>query len=389
MSLKRSARKNHLESEYERYRKRADEARNDGNQQKAARYYRQCVDVLEELAALESTDKLTQERRKLAANLSTAADQLADGNLNSETTSAVQSDSDVSPGSDEGQTTGSGETGGESTQSQDDIKLEDFLEESPDLSFGEVGGMTDLKEALKDQVIDPLERPELYAEYDLGMVNGVLLHGPPGTGKTYITEALAGELDYNFVKVQASDITSSLVGEAADNMAELFTVARNNQPCLLFLDETDAIAADREGGSNKSMSEGQMITQFLTEMSDIKGEDVVVVGATNLPDEIDGAAWRRFDERIEVPPPDPPARAAVLRIHLRDRPVVTEEINWESIKSDTEGYSSSDLEIIASKAARTALKEARTDDDSIVPISQAHIETAIAETTSSLESWDH
>ena len=247
--------------------------------------------------------------------------------------------------------------------------------------------MTDLKETLKDQVIDPLERPELYEQYDLGIVNGVLLHGPPGTGKTYITEALAGALGYNFVKAQASDITSSLVGEAADNMAELFEVARNNQPCLLFLDEIDAIAADRGGGTNKTMSEGQMITQFLTEMSETKGEDVVVVGATNLPDEIDGAAWRRFDERIEVPPPDPAARAAVLRIHLRDRPVLTDEIDWETIKQQTEGYSSSDLEIIASKAARSALKQARTDDE-IVPITQKHLETAIEETTSSLEAWE-
>jgi transitional endoplasmic reticulum ATPase len=246
--------------------------------------------------------------------------------------------------------------------------------------------MTDLKETLKDQVIDPLQRPELYEEYDLGVVNGVLLYGPPGTGKTYITEALAGELGYNVVIAQASDITSSLVGEAADNMGELFTIARNNQPCLLFLDEIDAIAAERSGDTNKTMSESQMITQFLTEMSETKGEDVVVVGATNLPDEIDGAAWRRFDERIEVPPPDATARAAVLRVHLRDRPVVTDEIDWDEIKELTDGYAASDLEIVASKAARRALKDAR-DADEVVPISQDHIETAIDATESSLDAW--
>lgn len=255
------------------------------------------------------------------------------------------------------------------------------------MDFGDVGGMTELKETLKDQVIDPLQRPELYEEYDLGVVNGVLLYGPPGTGKTYITEALAGELGYNVVIAQAADITSSLVGEAADNMAELFSLARDNQPCLLFLDEIDAIAAERNDSTNKTMSESQMITQFLTEMSEIKGEDIVVVGATNLPDEIDGAAWRRFDERIEVPPPDATARAAVLRIHLRDRPVVTEELDWEAIKQQTEGYVASDLEIIASKAARRALKQAREEDE-VVPIAQHHLETAIAETESSLDAWN-
>ena len=135
------------------------------------------------------------------------------------------------------------------------------------------------------------------------------------------------------------------------------------------------------------MSESQMITQFLTEMSETKGEDVVVVGATNLPEELDGAAWRRFDERIEVPPPDATARAAILRIHLRDRPVVTDEIDWEEIKAQTDGYVASDLEIIASTAARNALKEAR-DADSVVPISQAHLTAAIEATDPSLDAWD-
>ena len=170
-------------------------------------------------------------------------------------------------------------------------------------------------------------------------------------------------------------------------MTELFEVARDNQPCLLFMDEIEAIAAERSGGAQKTMSESQMITQFLTEMSETKGDDVIVVGATNLPDEIDGAAWRRFDERIEVPPPDAAARAAVLRIHLRDRPVLTEEIDWDKIKTLTEGYSASDLEIVASTAARKALTEAR-DTDEMVPITQEHLEAALDETDSSLEAWD-
>jgi transitional endoplasmic reticulum ATPase len=383
MSLTDSAKKSHLEDEYQQYRNRADRAKRDNHPKKAARYYRQCVGVLKELAAVESNTRLQTERLELAQNLSAAADQLEAGIQSNDSTgsSAVNSSSEKSS------TTSSPQTGEQSDSAEADTDPQTFLSDPPEQTFSDVGGMTDLKETLKDQVIDPLKRPELYEEYDLGVVNGVLLHGPPGKGKTYITEALAGELGYNFVEAQASDVTSSLVGEAADNMAELFSVARNNQPCLLFLDEIDALASSRDGGADKTISERQMITQFLTEMSETKGEDVVVVGATNLPDEIDGAAWRRFDERIEVPPPDPTARAAIMRIHLRDRPVLTEEIDWETIKAATEGYSSSDLEIISSKAARAALKEARTDDD-IVPISQSHIEAAIEETTSSLEEWD-
>ncbi|RJX44434.1 hypothetical protein DM826_02110 [Halonotius aquaticus] len=386
MSLKKNAQKKHLESEYERYRSQAETARSEDHYDKAARYYKECVDVLEQWAELESNESLKQERLELAENLKAAAKKLSNGE-------ALTSDSSPSGGSSSG-SSGSGSTSDRrDSQPQgqpdddDEIDPTSFLEDTPEMDFGDVGGMTDLKETLKDQVIDPLKRPELYEEYDLGVVNGVLMYGPPGTGKTFITKALAGELEYNFIEVQASDITSSLVGEAAKNMEEVFEVARNHQPCLLFMDEIDAIAAEREGSGNKTMSEGQMITQFLTEMSDIKGEDVIVVSATNLPDSIDGAAWRRFDERIEVPPPDATARAAVLRVHLRDRPVLTDKIDWDEIKALTDGYSSSDLEIIASKAARSALKEARSEDE-IVPITQHHLETAIEETESSLEAWE-
>ena len=384
MSLETSAQKQHLESEYTRYRSQAKQARQAGQRQKAARYYRQCVAVLEDIADLESSERLTQERLDLAANLQTAATKLEAGQP---LVSAGEPQSEE-PQSDAGTRVADDESSHTDASDDDAPDASQYLEEPPDLDFSDVGGMTELKETLKDQVIDPLKRPELYEEYNLGVVNGVLLHGPPGTGKTYITEALAGELEYNYIEAQASDITSSLVGEAAENMREMFAVAQANQPCLLFLDEVEAIAAERSGGSQKTMSESQMITQFLTEMSEIKGEDVIVVSATNLPDDIDGAAWRRFDERIEVPPPDANARGAILRVHLRDRPVLTETIDWTEIKDLTEGYSASDLEIIAATAARKALKEARASDD-VVPITQAHLASAIESTTSSLEAWDN
>jgi len=384
MSLETSAQKRYLESEYTQYRSQAKQARQAGQHQKAARYYRQCVAMLEDIADLESSERLTQERLDLAANLKAAATKLEAGQpLVSE-----EEPQSGEPQSDAGTPAADGESSHMDASGDDEPDASQYLEEPPELDFSDVGGMTELKETLKDQVIDPLKRPELYEEYNLGVVNGVLLHGPPGTGKTYITEALAGELEYNYIEAQASDITSSLVGEAAENMREMFAVAQANQPCLLFLDEVEAIAAERSGGSQKTMSESQMITQFLTEMSEIKGEDVIVVSATNLPDDIDGAAWRRFDERIEVPPPDATARGAILRVHLRDRPVLTDAIEWGQIKDLTQGYSASDLEIIAATAARKALKQARARDD-VVPITQEHLESAIESTTSSLEAWDN
>lgn len=248
--------------------------------------------------------------------------------------------------------------------------------------------MTELKQSLIDKVIDPLERPELYEKYSLGVVNGVLLHGPPGTGKTYITRALAGKLGYNFIEVTPTDITSSLVGEAADNVSDLFEVAKDNQPCLVFLDEIDAVAGKRSGGAQKTQSERQMVNQLLTELSEIQGEDVIVVAATNLVEEVDDAIRRsgRFDERVEVPPPDGSARVAILRVHLRERPALPDEIDWEAVKKKTEGYSASDMELVATNAARKALQEAREQED-IQHITQRHIEKAVEETESSLEGW--
>lgn len=392
MSLERSAHRSYLKSEYERYRRAAEKARNEGRYRQAGRYYRQCVSIVEDLADLESSDRLTEERRELARNFEMAAERLEAGDpiesdVSDESTETSRS-VDGSPAGDRSKRNSTGSSQG-ATPKDDDSQPDpsQYLSPPPERSFGDVGGMTDLKETLKDQVIDPLERPELYEEYGLGVVNAVLLYGPPGTGKTYVTEALAGELGYNFVEAQVADVTSSLVGEAADNVAELFEVARNNQPCLLFLDEIEGIAAERSGGSQKTMSESQMITQFLSEMSEIKGKDVVVVSATNLPDELDGAAWRRFDERIEVPPPDATARAAILRVHLREPPVLTQEIEWDRITSLTDGYTASDLEMIASDAARRALKEA-SEAGEVVPIDQQHIETAIERTESSLKAWD-
>ncbi|MFB6151294.1 MAG: 26S protease regulatory subunit [Haloarculaceae archaeon] len=377
-----------LKDDYRRHRERAEKARERDEPDEAATHYRKCAELLDEIAGLESRDAVAKKRRDLAANLREAAETLAERASGGTGRDGSSANADA------------GATGGSNADSPDEVDADgdgegdvadasEYLEDPPDLDFDDVGGMSDLKQTLIEKVVDPLERPELYEEYDLGVVNGVLLYGPPGTGKTYVTRALAGKLDYNFVEVTPSDLTSSLVGEAADNVADLFAVARDNQPCLVFVDEVDAIAGQRSGGAQKTQSERQMVNQILTELSDIQGEDVVVFAATNLLESVDDAIKRsgRFDERIEVPPPDPAARSAILRVHLRDRPVLTEEIDWETIEDRTEGYSASDMELVATDAARKALQDAREADE-IRRITQDHLEAAIEETESSLADWE-
>lgn len=377
-----------LQDRYEKYRTKADELRSQGDAEEAATYYERCAEAMADLAETESNESLAEKRRNLAQNLSTVAEKLREsGTVEAD----VAAGRDGVPSGDRSAADDAGDSTADPDPDPDAdatvAEASEYLESPPDLDFDDVGGMHDLKRTLRDKVIDPLERSDLYAEYDLGVVNGVMLYGPPGTGKTYITRALAGKLGYNFVDVEPNDITSSLVGEAADNVAELYDVARDNQPCLVFIDEVDALMPSRSGGSQKTQSERQMVNQFLTELTECRGEDVITVTATNIPDEVDGAATSRFQERIEVPPPDAEAREAILRVHLRDRPALPDEIDWDRIRQLSEGYSGRDLEVVADDAARRALQEA-VDADEIQHIRQEHVETALEETEPSLDHWD-
>ncbi|MFB6184292.1 MAG: 26S protease regulatory subunit [Haloarculaceae archaeon] len=391
--LEEGVHKELLEDDYEQHRALAEKYRERGVAERAASHYRKCAEVLRDVADLESSEKLAEKRRSLADNLASAADTLEAAGESGETDAG---DGDASrpgnasrPGDDVGVSGPSeSETRGQSAD-EAVADAETYLEPPPELDFEDVGGMSDLKQTLIDAVVDPLQRPDLYEKYDLGVVNGVLLYGPPGTGKTYITRALAGKLGYSFIDVTPSDVTSSLVGEAADNVADLFSVARANQPCLVFVDEIDAIAGQRSGGARKTNSERQMVNQLLTELTEIQGEDVVVFAATNLLESVDDAIKRsgRFDERIEVPPPDETARRAILRVHLRDRPVLSEVVDWDRMAELTDGYVASDLELVATTAARKALQEAR-DRDELQPVTQEHLEAAIEETESSLDAWN-
>ncbi|WP_158057873.1 ATP-binding protein [Halorussus halophilus] len=263
----------------------------------------------------------------------------------------------------------------------DDVELSvsSVLEANPDRCFADVGGMEELKSTLTELVVDPLAEPEKYERYDLGVTNGVLFHGPPGCGKTYVAEALAGELDRHFLEISPSDLTSKWVGEAADNVADLFDVARANSPCLVFIDEIDAVASDR--GGQMTNTEQQMVNQLLTELEGASDDDVVVLAATNLVDDVDGAILRsgRFDERIEVPPPDADAREAILDVHLAGRPTVEDLSLTEAVRR-TEGYAASDLELVAERAARAALAD---DAD----IDADHLGSGIEEVETSIPSW--
>lgn len=276
---------------------------------------------------------------------------------------------------------GGGGSAGEDGGSDSDTALDPatLTTEAPGHDFSDVGGMGELKETLHDRVIDPLTRGDVYDHYGIGAVNGVLFYGPPGCGKTFVASALASETDYNYLEVSPADLTSKYIGEAADNVAAAFEAARENEPCLLFLDEIDAVAGDREG--RMATSEQQMVNQLLTELESQAEADVVVFAATNYLDDVDDAILRsgRFDERVEVPPPDRTARREILELALADAPTAA-DLAVDPVAEATAGYASSDVELVAQVAIRHAI-----GDES--PVEQAHLQQAVQETETSIPGW--
>ncbi|WP_152422867.1 AAA family ATPase [Halorubrum kocurii] len=272
---------------------------------------------------------------------------------------------------------------------QQDNSAAKMIQEPPEIDFNDVAGMDGLKRKLSQTIIDPAENPEKYEQYGLDITNGVLLYGPPGTGKTYLSKAVAGELEFNLISITASDVVSKWIGEGTQNVGELFETALDNQPSIVFIDEIDAIASQRGGGDRMHQDQKQIVNEILTGMSEVQGEDVVVIAATNLRSSLDDALTRsgRFDETIEVPPPDDEARIEMLKYHLSDRPLATDKINWEEIKmvsrKDANGhpYVASDMKLITETAARVAMNQGSK-------ITQDHLWQAIEDTDASHSTYN-
>jgi SpoVK/Ycf46/Vps4 family AAA+-type ATPase len=230
--------------------------------------------------------------------------------------------------------------------------------ERPKITFQDVGGMEKVKEEIRLKIIHPLSHPELYKAYGKPIGGGILLYGPPGCGKTYLARATAGEIKAGFIAVGINDVLDMWIGNSERNLHELFEQARNHAPCVLFFDEVDALGASR--GDMRHHAGRQLINQFLAEMDGVKttNEGVLILAATNAPWHLDSAFRRpgRFDRILFVPPPDAAARAAILRLNCRGKPV--EEIDYEHLGRKTENFSGADLKAVLDVAIEGKLREA-------------------------------
>jgi AAA+ superfamily predicted ATPase len=254
------------------------------------------------------------------------------------------------------------------------------------LTLADVAGMTEVKQRLEAAFLAPMRNPDLRRLYGKSLRGGLLLYGPPGCGKTFIARAVAGELGARFIAVSFADIIDMFVGQSERNIHELFEIARRNAPCVLFLDEVDAIGQKRSQLRHTPMRSA--VNQLLLELDDVGGhnEGVFLLAATNHPWDVDSALRRpgRFDRTLLVLPPDAPAREEVFRYHLKDRPVAG--IDLAKLAKQTDGYSGADIAHICETAAERALLDSVRRGEARM-IGTPDLEAAVTEVKPSLGAW--
>ena len=260
--------------------------------------------------------------------------------------------------------------------------------ESPNIHWDDVGGLNKVKENLQEAVEWPLKHPERFTKLGIKPPKGILLHGPPGCGKTLLARAVATESQANFISIRGPEVFSKWVGESEKAIRETFRKARMAAPSIIFFDEFDALVPARGAGGDSRVTE-RVISQLLTEIDGlITLQNVLVIAATNRPDIIDPAVLRpgRFDRRVYVPPPTEEARLKILEIKTQDMPL-DDSVNLNNLASKMVGYSGADIEAIAREAAIHALR--RDVDTEKVMLND--FEAALSETppsiTPEMEKW--
>ncbi|KAI6043776.1 P-loop containing nucleoside triphosphate hydrolase protein [Pisolithus marmoratus] len=249
---------------------------------------------------------------------------------------------------------GKGKDGGDDDQDPELKKLRAglssaILSEKPNVKWDDVAGLERAKASLQEAVILPTKFPHIFTGKRTPW-RGILLYGPPGTGKSYLAKAVATEANSTFFSVSSSDLVSKWQGDSERLVRNLFDMARENKPAIIFIDEVDSLASTR----NESESEGsrRIKTEFLVQMNGVGHDDtgVLVLGATNVPWQLDPAIKRRFEKRIYIPLPDKEARKRMFEIHVRSTPCQLTHKDYKMLAERTDGYSGSDISIVVRDA---------------------------------------
>ncbi|MFQ3295120.1 MAG: transitional endoplasmic reticulum ATPase, partial [Halobacteriales archaeon] len=263
--------------------------------------------------------------------------------ITNRTTVSVSPDPYAETGADEGKSTERATGGGGAT-------------------YEDIGGLDEELEQVREMIELPLSEPELFQQLGVDPPKGVLLYGPPGTGKTLIAKAVANEVDAHFVTISGPEIMSKYKGESEEKLRETFDEAREEAPTIIFFDEIDSIAGQREEGDG---AENRIVAQLLSLMDGLEGRgDVIVIGATNRVDAIDPALRRggRFDREIQIGVPDEVGRKEILQVHTRRMPL-GDDVSLDRFASRTHGFVGADIDAFVSEAAMVALRDRPVDED--------------------------
>lgn len=220
--------------------------------------------------------------------------------------------------------------------------------------FKDVAGMQELKDQLRREIMFTISNPDLARRYRLKPLNGMVLYGPPGCGKSFLAEKFAQESGLKFALIKGSDLGNIYLHGSQSMIASLFKKAEQNAPCVVCLDEIDSLIPNRKGMSADQTMVRQEVNEFLSQLNNCGSRGIFVIASTNSPETLDPAALRagRLEKQIYVPMPDIASRQELLKYYLKDRPV--EEVNLEELARLTEGYVASDLELIVNQAALDA-----------------------------------
>ncbi|EMA50734.1 proteasome-activating nucleotidase Pan1 [Halococcus salifodinae] len=238
------------------------------------------------------------------------------------------------------------------------------VEESPGVDYDDIGGLAEQMNEVRETVELPLESPEMFDDVGIQPPSGVLLHGPPGTGKTMLAKAVANQTDATFIKMAGSELVHKFIGEGAKLVRDLFEVAREHEPAVIFIDEIDAIASKRTDSKTSGDAEVQRtMMQLLSEMDGFEERgEIRIIAATNRFDMLDRAILRpgRFDRLIEVPKPDAEGREKIFAIHTQEMNLA-DDVEFSELAADATDASGADIKAVCTEAGMFAIRDERTE----------------------------
>jgi len=255
--------------------------------------------------------------------------------------------------------------------------IREIFVEVPKVSWDDVGGLKEVKDRLTEAVIWPIEHKDIFKASGAKAPKGILLYGPPGSGKTLLAKAIATQSGTNFISIKGPELFSKFVGESEKAVREIFKKARQVSPSIIFFDEIDGIASRRSENVDSRVSE-RVVSQLLTEIDGIEElEDVLVLAATNRIDMVDTALLRpgRFDLCLEIPLPDEESLSEILKIHLKDKPV-SRDVDLSTLAKQLVGYTGADVEFLCQRATLIAIRKHLSDKRKKLTIKQSSIEEA-------------